>query len=374
MKLEKVLLHAAFLALFLVCALHVKAQTEERLYRIIVKNKYGFIDRSGRVIVEPEYEAAGEFSGGLAFVKKAGKYGYIDVSGKLVIAPTLWGAENFSDGLAVVAAPGLTPDKGIRGYIDKTGRVVLDVSDNLYYPNPFSEGLAVHCRDQKCGYIDKTGKVVIEMKFDAAFGFSEAMAKVRIGRKYGYIDKTGKMMIQPQFPQQTAPDIIGRPFWTDYDTPFRDGLANIVVGEGREWSVIDKTGKIIFTPSPNNYSPFHFSEGLIRFRDKYFSEGFLNSDGSVAIKAAWHTVDDFSEGLAAVASRDNCPDSLDSCWGFIDKTGAVVIKPYFASAGDFKGGLSRVVTRRTDQKDGRMFFTVGYIDKTGKMVWSVSGE
>lgn len=373
MKLEKVLFHASFLALFLVCAPHVNAQAAERLYRIIVKDKYGFIDRSGKVIVPAEYEEAGEFSEGLAYVKKAGKYGYVDVSGKLVIAPTLWGAGDFSDGRAVVAAPGSTPDKGITGYIIKTGRVVLDVTDSLYYPNPFSEGLAVYCRDQKCGYIDKTGKVVIEMKFDSAFDFSEGMAKVRVGRNYGYIDKTGKMVIEPQFPRQTAPDIIGRPFWTDYDTPFRDGVANIVAGGGRQWSVIDKTGKIIFTPSPNNYSPFHFSEGLMRFRDKY-SEGFLNKDGSVAVKPTWYQVNNFSQGLAPVSTRDGCPDGLDSCWGYIDKTGAVVIKPYFASADGFKGDLARVVTRRTDQKDGRMYFTVGYIDKTGKMVWSVSGE
>ena len=373
MKLEKVLFHAAFLALFLLCSIGVNAQAEERLYRILVKDKYGFIDRSGRVVVQPEYEAAGEFSEGLAYIKKAGKYGYVDVSGKLVIAATLWRRQNFSDGMAVVAAPGLTPDKGIGGYIDKTGRVVLDVSDNLYYPNPFSEGLAVHCRDQKCGYIDKTGKIVVEMKFDRAFDFSEGMAKVRIGRKYGYIDKTGKMAIEPRFPQQTAPDIIGRPFWTDYDSPFRDGLANIVAEEGREWSVIDKTGKIIFTPSPNSYSPFQFSEGLIRFRSKYF-EGFLNRDGGIAIKPVWEDVEDFSEGLAAVASRDKCPDSLDRCWGYVDKTGAVVIKPYFAGAGDFKGGLARVITRTTDRKDGRMNFTVGYIDKTGNVVWSVLGE
>ena len=111
----------------------------------------------------------------------------------------------------------------------------------------------------------------------------------------------------------------------------------------------------------------------MRFREKW-SEGFLDRDGGVAVKPVWYSVKDFSEGLAAVATRDNCPDSLDSCWGFIDKTGAVVIKPQFASADGFKGGLANVMTRRTDQKDGRMNFTAGYIDKTGNFVWSSPTE
>jgi hypothetical protein len=206
-----------------------------------------------------------------------------------------------------------------------------------------------------------------------AFPFSEGLAQVRVGEKYGYIDKTGKIVIEPQFPQPSIPDHIGRPHKTDYNNPFREGLASIETGEKREWSVIDKTGKIVFTPDPGNYSPFRFSEGLLRYRAKWL-EGFLNLDGSVAIKPVWRQVEDFSEGLAPVLSTEGCPDGLSDCWGFIDKTGAVVIKPYFTMADGFNGGLAKVMTRRTDKTDGRMFFSNGYIDRTGKLVWSVLNE
>jgi WG containing repeat len=192
-----------------------------------------------------------------------------------------------------------------------------------------------------------------------------------MGQKYGYIDRNGKTVIEPRFPQPTTVGHIGRQHLTDHSHPFRNGLTSIETGNGREWSVIDKTGRIIFTPSAGNYSPFLFSEGLLRYREKY-SEGFLNTDGSVAVKPAWYTVEGFSEGLAAVSNRDKdeCPDYLDSCRGFIDKAGNVVIKPQFASAGGFKGGLAWVTTRKTDPKDGRMFFTVGYIDRSGNFVRS----
>lgn len=375
MRLKKVLFAVTSLAVFFTCVQMVSAQENaDRLYPIIVRGKYGFIDKTGKVILPPQFEKAGEFSGGLARVLKTGRFGYIDTSGRFGIQPIFLGADDFADGLAGVTLPVADPNKGITGYIDKTGKMVFELGgERQYYPSPFSEGMALYRKADKVGYIDKTGKVAIEARFDAAFSFSEGMAKIRVGRKYGYIDTSGKMVIEPQFPQQTAPDILGKPFWTDYDSPFRDGLANIVVGENGEWSVIDKTGKIIFTPRPNNFSPFSFSEGLLRFRETYV-EGFLNTDGSIAVKPAWRQVKDFSEGLAAVSSSDGCPDGLDNCWGFIDKTGTVVIKPYFASAEGFKGGLAKVMTRRTDQKDGRMFFSNGYIDRTGKLVWSVLNE
>ena len=375
MRLKKVLFAVTSLAVLFTCVQMVSAQEDaERLYPIIVKGKYGFIDKTGKVVVPPQYQKAGEFREGLASLLTDTGYGYIDVSGRFVIKPAYGVAEDFSDGLAAVVGPGTQPGKRRRGYIDKTGKMVIDLGEgDDYYTHSFSEGLAVYYRDRQAGYIDKMGKIVIEPRFDMAFPFSEGLAQVRIGEKYGYIDKEGKMLIEPQFPQPSIADHIGRPHKTDHDNPFREGLASIETGGERGWSVIDKTGKIVFTPDPGNYSPFRFSEGLLRYRAKY-REGFLNLDGSVAIQPAWRQVKNFSEGLAPVLSTEGCPDGLGNCWGFIDKTGAVVIKPYFASADGFKGGLAKVMTRRTDQKDGRMFFSNGYIDRTGKLVWSVLNE
>ena len=72
-----------------------------------MESKYGFIDKSGKVVIEPQFDYAGlgisAFSEGLAQVKKDGKYGFIDKSGKVVIEPQFDDADAFSEGLAVVA-------------------------------------------------------------------------------------------------------------------------------------------------------------------------------------------------------------------------------------------------------------------------------
>ena len=47
--------------------------------------KYGFIDKNGKVVIEPQFDGILDFSEGLAGAEKDGKWGYIDKSDKLVI-------------------------------------------------------------------------------------------------------------------------------------------------------------------------------------------------------------------------------------------------------------------------------------------------
>ena len=47
--------------------------------------KYGYVDKKGKVVIEPQYENAKSFSHGLAGVCVNGKWGFIDKTGTLVI-------------------------------------------------------------------------------------------------------------------------------------------------------------------------------------------------------------------------------------------------------------------------------------------------
>lgn len=91
--------------------------------------KYGFIDRTGETVIEPNYDLTFHFSEGLAAVMVRGKWGYIDTTGKMVIQPMpLKRAEDFHHGLAFVS----TRD-GKYGYIDKSGKYVW--TPTLLYRN-----------------------------------------------------------------------------------------------------------------------------------------------------------------------------------------------------------------------------------------------
>ncbi len=68
------------------------APFSERFARILIGNKWGYIDRKGRIIIKAQFDSASDFSGGLAQVTmRVGKdhlEGYINKTGKYVWAPS----------------------------------------------------------------------------------------------------------------------------------------------------------------------------------------------------------------------------------------------------------------------------------------------
>jgi hypothetical protein len=82
-------------------------------------NKWGYIDKTGKYVINAQFEDANRFSDGLAPVKLGGKYGYIDKTGKYVISAQFDFAGLFSDGIAPVELGGKW------GFIDKTGKYLI---------------------------------------------------------------------------------------------------------------------------------------------------------------------------------------------------------------------------------------------------------
>ena len=325
---------------------------------------------------DAKYDNATDFSEGLAAVKVNDKWGFIDRSGKMVIAPQFnpWQEQfnaYFSDGLVAI---NLTTAKlqgkeandarGTRwGFADKTGKIVITpkFEGDYYAPPHFSNGLAViggtfigttiatFGVHNKFGYIDKTGKLVIPEKFDEAYDFYEDLASVKIGEKYGFIDKTGKLVIAAM-----------------YDSPsyFKDGVA--VVELNKLSFVIDKKNNKVFGQGYLNLSAFY--EGLARF-EVDGRIGFIDSKGVVKIKPTYEYGSPqsirlmyFSEGLCHFeeindAARDN-KNLFYGKYGYINKDGKIIIPAQFNYAGPFKNGIAVV----------SMNGNYGYINKSGKFI------
>lgn len=58
-----------------------------RLFVVIQNGMYGYIDRTGKVVIHPKFDEARDFSEGLARVEMNSKWGYIDKKGKFVWNP-----------------------------------------------------------------------------------------------------------------------------------------------------------------------------------------------------------------------------------------------------------------------------------------------
>ncbi|MCK5741492.1 MAG: WG repeat-containing protein [Chlorobi bacterium] len=217
---------------------------------------YGFVDVDMKMVIEPEYAYAAEFSDGMALVMRDDLYGYINNKGETLIEHKYRDANNFSDGLASVLI-------GYKlGYINKAGDQVIDakfdvagqfkhgtakvfinggyrfidkkgnyINSEVYESaSDFCCGLASVMKNGKYGYIDPSGKTVIPMQYVDAGSFGCGLAKVKQDGKWGYINRSGEFVISPRY---------------DFCRDFNCNMA--IVWDQGDVKYIDNSGKDIFT-------------------------------------------------------------------------------------------------------------------------------
>lgn len=91
----------------------------EGLARWSRRSQFGYIDQSGKWVIDPRYDLASDFSEGLAAVRIGKQWGYINRTGHMMVKPHTWSnAGDFHDGLARIVT------KNGVAYIDRTGKYV----------------------------------------------------------------------------------------------------------------------------------------------------------------------------------------------------------------------------------------------------------
>lgn len=160
--------------------------------------KWGYINKKGIVTIEPQYDTAYNFSGGLALVKHKAKTFYINRKGS---------RKNIS------ALNEAQPLEFVNGYAkirDKNGVRFLDSRyDMLKFAaadaTDFNEDgiAAILMKNNTMRYVNASGRIVIPVEYDKVGNFSEGLAWVSKNGKYGFIDKTGKLVIDTLFTAAT---------------------------------------------------------------------------------------------------------------------------------------------------------------------------
>ena len=310
--------------------------------------EYGYINKTGDMVVPLQFREARNFSEGLAAVKIDERWGYIDKTGKIVVPAQFNEVLDFSEGLATVNI------NRKYGYIDKLGKTVIELQFADAYS--FHEGLAIVNINGKYGYIDKLGKIVIEPQFARACDFSDGLACVNTEptnytSTYGYINKRGEMIIKPKYADardfseglaavwtridqwvyidKTGKEVFNKKFYWAYG--FSGGVAPVKLDNGDEKVVyIDKTGeKIEIIPLQLRLAKV---KGVVGVETSDGSIDYITETGKVVMKLKPHSFSpgDFSEGLAVTKE------------GYVDKTGNIVIPRAFEMRSSFHDGLARV--------------------------------
>lgn len=324
---------------------------------------WGFIDVNGKLVIDPIYMAGFEvpfFSNGLCGIynPKDDARGYIDTEGKIVIPFTIYSTRPFFDDVTVIYQPGeASGNKPARvSIIDMKGNILVEKAPCYYsYETHFVGGLARIQKDFKVGFMNKKGEIVIEAKYDDARDFNEGLAAVKFTNslgesKWGFIDKQGNVKIDFIF--QNEP------------TSFSSGRA-LILGTNNKYGIIDNSGKIIVEPKYEKIFPYENGFATASFLDDKWNRTYeiLDVNGKTVKKfekdkkgnqtELWSG---FKNGLAVASQKYK--------FGFIDTKGNVVVNFSFRKLNQMND--DRAYAELYDEKTRKI--TYGFIDKKGKFV------
>jgi hypothetical protein len=327
------------------------SEFHDGLAAVCLNNKWGFIDTTGREIIQPQYNIANAFSEGLAAVCSENGWGFIDTTGKIIVPMKYDSSFNFftapyffSDGLANV---GIRDDGYFNlrfGFINKKGDIVVPLKyDDIL---PFSEGLAAVCKDEKWGYINTSGKVVLPLKYGYVGSFQNGLAKVDLSPDPyvwddAYINIKGEVIISSAE--------------YSYINDFNEGFAAVRSASDKKWGFINTSGELVVPLIYEDVSDFR--DGIARIETltekipigqwaggstiyhNVYSYKYIDTRGNEIKPLENLYLDSFSEGLAV--ARDATKEAPFT-YGYVDKNGKVILPFEYDEATNFSDGYALV--------------------------------
>ena len=173
----------------------------EGLLAVEKDGRYGYINTSGKKVIDYYFDEAYAFNGRYAIIVRNEGYNFIDKNGLTQLEDdveylyfddetgNLWFVKDELLGMMKT-----------NGDIIIEAKYELEVSEVSSYAletfTYFSEGLARVAKNGKLGYINEKGNVVIDFTYDDSGHFSEGFAYyMNAAEKYGYINKKGDIVI-----------------------------------------------------------------------------------------------------------------------------------------------------------------------------------
>ncbi len=308
-------------------------------------DRYGFMDRTGSVVIDPQFDQLGFFYEGLATAVKDARYGYVDKLGSVVIPFRFESASDFEGGRAIVQ------ENGLYGVIDRIGNYILKpIYSDI---QGLSSGLFLVAKDSLYGYIDKEGALKIPFQYSDAFPFAKGIAKVEVNGNQAFINEQGAYIIQPCKSNIS--------FFNDSLLIFEEnellGLMRKncsvvvpaiygVIGElssnralvaiDDQVGYIDGAGKVVielkyqYFPNCSKRGTFRSNYAVVMKDGKY---GAIHEQGKTALGFNQTGIGEIKSLTAFLKG---------SLWGYKDLTGKVLIAPAYDYAESFQNGIAVV--------------------------------
>ena len=359
---------------------------KENYAAVRINDKWGYINRSGRMVVNPSYDFVYDFFHGLSVVAigdtpwRNAKWGIIKPDGSVVLDPSIPnGFERiFSFFEEEIAKADL--GNGKMAVIDRNGKIlirnIMNVGERGGPRNPdfpFNQGeFAImmslkepeatnySSKDMVYGAFTRKGEWVIPLQegdyrsinTKAKQFYSEnnipIVKKDPESKSYGYVNRSGEWIISPQF---------------RYARSFTDGMALVDTPNGKS-GYIDADGKWIIEPLYDRAYDFYNSYIMIYLNKKY---GFIDRKGNTLIEPEYDRINQYEISNGPIWVKKG------NFEGFVDHHGNIIFKLEDAQKTiPFKNGITFIYTplEEPDYKTGRQLFKVQVINEKGEYMFN----
>lgn len=171
--------------------------TRDSIVTVQLAGKLGLISLSGKMLLRPStrFQEMHVMQEERVGVKINNKYGFVDRDGKLRIANRYEGVAPFSDGMAAVML------RGRWGFVDKVE--ALRVQPIYTQVQPFHGGAAAVKKESKWGFVNKQGRETIKPQYDQVQLLPTGRYVVEKDGRKGLVSESGRELYPPKYERIT---------------------------------------------------------------------------------------------------------------------------------------------------------------------------
>ena len=308
--------------------------------KIFYPGFYGFMDSTGKIIVEPKFSLMEPFSNGVAKVNI-----YVDTTGN-------YKEENERSGI-----------------VDKKGNWVLQPIYNPQFIKSSSDSLInFYEKGKGWGAVDVTAKIIIQPKYKwlgpykygyMEYGINEHSTGLMKKDGTATIPDDGKHRIsyRPESPEDTLVIVHQLRFVQNDFLPYR-------YIDGKVFTV---KGKFLYE-APYGKECSRQCNGFFQVSNDETKSGMMNSSGKIVAQTVYDVLQWCQPGLKQVKKNRK--------WGFIDNFGREIIPCIYEDSKPFDNGLSAIYVGGNWSDyifpDKYPNVKMGYINRKGDIIWEPS--
>ncbi|MCL1903211.1 MAG: WG repeat-containing protein, partial [Oscillospiraceae bacterium] len=350
------------------------------LAQVYKNGKYGFIDKTGKLVTAVEYDAMSYTNNNFISVRKGEKWGILNSSGKVAVPfeydyiNLLYTTAVAAGGVPRGAIEAADNQAAIDNMSEANNQAAIDyifnvdnqtAIDNMFEANnqvaiddmfeneaETVTGTAIVVKGGKYGVIDTNHKVLIPLEYNALGQYFAELASVKKGDKWGVVDTKGKTVI---------------PF--EYDAVGSITTDVFCVKKGEKWGIVDKANKAVVSIEYEDIGGFRtatvnsattLTSACVKKGGKW---GSVNKDGKVIVPFEYNSSFYFnSDGFANVSKGGTVNQGYltGEKYGVINESGKVILPIEYDQSIYLYDGLGSI--RKGSKRNEN-----GYIDYgTGK--------